>query len=318
MSNPRAKTLGPVKSLLLKGIITLCLLAAASVTALNFYPGLAILPFAAGLQMSPYCTLWQAVTDAQIKVDMGAEERKLLAASHVVRTEDGLKLWSTPEGEYWVPDTSDNILAILQAQQRRKIYGDASSGGVRKGDIVLDGGAHIGLYTKTALDAGAEKVIAIDPSPEALACLRRNFAKEVESGRVVIYAKGLWDEEKQLVLFANGNGAAGDSFLEKGVNARPIADIPVTTVDKLVAELGLPRVDLIKADVKGAGERMLIGAADTIRKYHPRVIISTEEAPEDPRVLHDRLLSISSTYEFRCGACLFTGDEVRTDVVFFQ
>jgi uncharacterized protein (DUF2384 family) len=54
------------------------------------------------------------------------------------------------------------------------------------------------------------------------------------------------------VLFENGNGAAGDSFLTEGEGAKRIADIPVTTVDKIVKELGLPRVDMIKADVKGA------------------------------------------------------------------
>ena len=317
-NNSSAKNLSRSASLIFKGFIFLALLAALSAAALNFYPGLSILPAAWGLRMSPYCTVWQAVTDAQVKVDRDAKAKELLAQSHLVRTEGGLKLWSTPEGEFWVPDSSGEVLAILLAQQKQNIYGDAAHGGVRAGDIVLDGGAHIGLYTKTALEAGAQKVIAIDPSPEALACLRRNFAKEVEAGRVVIYPKGLWDQAKELVLFANGNGAAGDSFVQEGANARRIAGIPVTTVDKLVAELGLPRVDLIKADIKGAGERMLIGAADTIRKYHPRVVISTEEDPDDPRVLRDRLLSISSDYQFRPGPCLFNVDQVYTDVVFFQ
>src|SRR5207249_7007341 len=160
----------------------------------------------------------------------------------------------------------DSVLSILLAQQRSKIYGDATNGGVRRGDIVLDCGAHIGTFVKTALDAGAEKIVAIDPSPEALACLRRNFQREVGSGRLVIYPKGVWDEEKQLVLFANGNGAAGDSFVMEDARARRIPDIPVTTIDKIVSELGLARVDFIKADVKGASERMLKGGADTIRR----------------------------------------------------
>jgi hypothetical protein len=72
----------------------------------------------------------------------------------------------------------------------------------------------------------AEKLLAIDPSPEALACLRRNFEKEAASRRLVIYPKRVWDEEKQLVLFANGNGAAGDSFVMEGGGARHIAQSP--------------------------------------------------------------------------------------------
>jgi FkbM family methyltransferase len=245
-------------------------------------------------------------------------EKEIRAHTRLIRTENGYKLWSTPKGEFWVPDTSDHIIAILLAQQKRKIYGDAESGGVRAGDIVLDGGAHVGTYVRTALDAGAAKVIAIEPSPEALVCLRRNFAREVASGRVVVYPKGLWDEEKRLVFYANGNGAAGDSFVEHGAGSRIIADIPVTTVDKLVAELALPRVDMIKADIKGAGTRMITGAVNTIRAFHPRIVVSVEEAPEDPVTIRAAVMRIAPDYRFRCGPCLFTGDEIRNDTIFFQ
>jgi len=135
---------------------------------------------------------------------------------------------------------------------------------------------------------------------------------------VIVYPKGIWDEEKRLVFYSNGNGAAGDSFLEHGPGSRIIADIPVTTVDKMVAELGLPRVDLIKADIKGAGTRMVAGAANTIRAYHPRIVVSVEEAPEDPASIKAAVLQIAPSYRFRCGPCLFTGDEIRNDTIFFQ
>jgi len=135
---------------------------------------------------------------------------------------------------------------------------------------------------------------------------------------VIVYPKGVWDEEKQLVLFENGNGSAGDSFLEQGMGAKKLADIPVTTIDKIVKELNLPRVDLIKADVKGAGTRMVNAGSNTIRAYHPRIIISTEEAPEDPSSIYNAVMAISPTYKFRCGPCLYTEGEVRNDTVFFQ
>jgi len=312
------KPLNRLVVLALKGFIALCVFFVVAWTALVAYPGLSILPFVSKAKLSPFCTVWSGVRDAQVKVNQGDIERKLVAQSRVIRAEPGYKLWFTPDGEFWVPDTSDEILTILLAQQRRKIYGDADHGGVKAGDIVLDCGAHIGTYVKTALDAGASKIIAIEPSPEALVCLRRNFGKYEASGKLVIYPKGVWDEEKHLVFFANGNGAAGDSFITHGERARPIADIPVTTVDKIVAELGLPRVDVIKADIKGAGTRMVTGAADTLRHFHPRIIISTEEAPEDPVALRSLVMSLSPSYQFRAGPCLFTGDEIRNDTIFFQ
>jgi len=303
---------------LLTAFIVLCMVFSAGVAALKFYPGLSILPVASKLTRSPYCSVWRGVIDVDVKLKQAELEKEFLAKSHIIRTDGGYKLWSTPKGEFWVPNTSDTILALLLAQQTRKIYGDASTGGVKAGDIVLDGGAHIGVYTQTALEAGAEKVVAIEPSPEALECLRRNFRKEIESGKVVVYPKGIWDEEKTLVFYANGNGAAGDSFVEEGPSARHIADVPVTTIDKIVTELNLPRVDIIKADIKGAGTRMIKGGEETIRKYHPRMVISTEEAPEDPAGIHDAVMSLAPSYQFRSGPCMFTGDELRNDTIFFQ
>jgi FkbM family methyltransferase len=300
------------------GFIALCMMFTSSVAALKLYPGLALLPVVNRVKTSPYCPAWRSVSDARVKIIQQNYERAILAQSHLVRKEAGYKLWSTPVGEYWVPDSSDEILSILLAQQKRKIYGDAATGGVRAGDIVLDGGAHVGVYVKTALDAGAEKIVAIEPSPEALECLRRNFAKEIASGKVIVYPKGIWDEEKHLVFYANGNGAAGDSFVNQGVNARVIADIPVTTVDKMVKELGLSRVDIIKADIKGAGTRMIRGGGETIRAYHPRIVISVEEEPEDPAEIHDAVFGTAPNYRFRAGPCEFSDGEIRNDTIFFE
>ena len=294
-------------------------LVLAGEAALLSYPGLILLPSASKLSYSPYCSVWQTVRDGNVKLERARLARQIREQSHVVKTEAKFKLWSTPRGEYWVPDTSDTILSILLAQQETRIYGDVDTGGVKKGDIVLDGGAHIGTYVRTALDAGAKLIVAIDPSPEALWSLHRNFAKEIEAGTVIAYEKGIWDEEKTLVLYANGNGAAGDSFLTEGVGAHKIADIPVTTIDRIVKELDLPRVDIIKADIKGAGTRMIRGATETLRKYHPRMVISTEEAPEDPAAIREAVMDIDPAYQFRAGPCLFTGrNEVRNDTIFFQ
>jgi len=318
MSTKPPRALSRLTRFLLMGFIVLCMVFTSGVAALKVYPGLVLLPVVNNVKTSPYCPVWRSVTDAQVKIIQLDYEKKILAQSHIVRKEGAYKLWSTPAGEYWVPDTSDNILGILLAQQKRKIYGDASTGGVRKGDIVLDGGAHIGVYVKTALDAGAEKIVAIEPSPEALECLRRNFAKEIASGKVIVYSKGIWDEEKHLVFYANGNGAAGDSFVTQGANARVIADIPVTTIDKIVKELGLPRVDIIKADIKGAGTRMIKGGTETIRAYHPRMVISVEEEPEDPAEIRAAVMGIAPNYRFRAGPCEFSDGEVRNDTIFFE
>lgn len=297
----------------LRLFIAACAALTAAWTVLSAYPGLAMLPATAGVAISPFCTRMEAVRDSEVKLRQAEIEQEILARAGCIRVDGGYKLWRTPDGDFWVPGTSDRIIAVLLAQQRRNIYGE-----IPKGGIVFDCGAHVGTYARKALAAGAAKVIAVDPSPEALECLRRNLEREVADGRVVIVPKGVWDEEKQLVLYANGNGAAGDSFLEASPGSRRIADLPVTTIDRIVEELGLPRVDLIKGDVKGAGTRMIHGAAETIRRFRPRIVVSTEEPPEDPASIRAAVLGIAPDYRFRCGPCLFTGEEIRNDTVFFE
>jgi hypothetical protein len=92
----------------------------------------------------------------------------------------------------------------------------------------------------------------------------------------------------------------------------------VTTVDKIVAELARPRISFIKANIKGAGTRMVAGAVNTIRAFHPRIVVSVAEAPEDPASIKAAVIRIAPNHRFRCGPCLFTGDEIRNDTIFLQ
>ena len=58
----------------------------------------------------------------------------------------------------------------------------------------------MGLYAKTALASGAKLVVAIEPAPENIECLRRNLAQEIAAGRVIVYPKGVWDKDDTLAL----------------------------------------------------------------------------------------------------------------------
>ena len=100
---------------------------------------------------SPYCSVWKASLDGRIKLQQQAAANQIAQASRVIRREAGLALWSTPSGEYWVPDVKDDlILPLLLAQAERNIYG-TGEWGVQPGDVVLDVGAYVGTWTRQAL-----------------------------------------------------------------------------------------------------------------------------------------------------------------------
>ena len=85
----------------------------------------------------------------------------------------------------------------MLAEQKLGLY-DSDGHGVRPGDIALDCGANVGVYTLRTLASGAAHVVAIEPAPRNLTCLRRNLAEAVQAGRVTIVPKGLWGPDELL------------------------------------------------------------------------------------------------------------------------
>jgi FkbM family methyltransferase len=266
---------------------------------------------------SPYCSTWKATLDGRIKLRQQARTEEIFQASRLIHRDKDLSLWSTPKGDFWIPEGDSRILPLLLAQEERGIYGK-DEWGVHGGDVVLDVGAYIGTWTKYALARGAKIVIAIEPSPQSVECLKRNLAREVASGQVVIYPKGIWDSEGALTLFGDSGTGVGNSFVEQNNSAQMMNAIPVTTIDKVAAELHLPRVDFIKADVKGATERLMHGGSDVIRRYSPRIAVSTEEAVDSAGAIAALAQKIQPSYQMTCGPCLLDGHEIYTDVLFFR
>lgn len=207
------------------------------------------------------------------------------------------------------------MLPFLLGQHVVDYYGD-HEWGVRPGDVVLDCGAHVGSFSRDALDRSAKLVVAIDPAPNAVESLRRNFRSEIQAGRLIVIAKGVWDSVGTLRFFLNGNGDAADSFVVQHA-ASAAVEVPTTTIDALVRELELPRVDFIKTDIKGATERFLAGGRTTITAFHPRMAIATEEPPEDDGRVSEMVRQIAP-YETRCGHCYLAEDQIRLEALMFK
>jgi FkbM family methyltransferase len=284
---------------------------------LYFFPSLVLL-FGRDPVVEP-CSRWRAVVDTGAMLSESKEAEALRAHCTLIRTEGSLALWETSDGRWWVPGGSDKILPILLTQQRRRIYGSPAAG-----DTVVDCGAHIGVFTKTALAAGAAKVIAIEPGQEAIECFKRNFEAEMRAGKVVLVPKGVWDTDGALTFYENGNGGAAGSFVGNSPASRAVRATPVARLDTLVGEFGLNRVDFVKMDIKGSTARALTGGKETLRRWRPRLAISTEEAVDNPREIMS--MAIGWGYGVKCGPCLLLPNElggtprreIRPSVLFFQ
>jgi FkbM family methyltransferase len=284
--------------MLIKGsFVVYVLLNICYATAFFVYP-----PWAAQVLVlagrGPECHREEGLQAFTRRYSQKAIERRVLAQSRLLgRDPHGLQLMETPKGKFWEPAVDGTMIVPQIAEFEAKYTGFPRP--IHPGDIVLDCGANVGAFTREAVDEGAAVVVAIEPAPNNVESLRRNFAAEIAAGRVIVYPKGVWDKDDFLTLAINNTTSAMDSFVIHE-DTHPGITVPLTTIDKLVAELKLPKVDFIKMDIEGAEKRALAGAAKTLLAYHPRMEISVDHLLEDPHMVPIVIHQIQPDYRIEC------------------
>lgn len=128
--------------------------------------------------------------------------------------------------------------------------------GIRLDETVLDIGACIGDFAIPAAKK-AKEVIAIEANPENAAWLRRNVAKNgLQNVRIV--EKAVWNCKKVLRLYLARGNIGGHSVVGDGGAGSIKAQ--ADTLDNIVSDLGVEKVDFVKIDVEGAEVHVLEGA----------------------------------------------------------
>lgn len=165
------------------------------------------------------------------------------------------------------------------------------------GAVVLDIGAHIGLFAVVAgqLSGAGGKVFAFEPAPSTNALLKktiglnhmqaviepRNEAMGKENGKTTFYvSEGEADNSNSLVSYKDDRKLHG-------------IDITILTIDGFVQEKNLSRVNFMKIDVEGAEYDAIRGGNTTFRNLKPYCILAIH--PEPIAAKGDRLEDI---YDF--------------------
>jgi FkbM family methyltransferase len=239
------------------------------------------------------------------------EDRFKETAAHIneLQKEGPLAMYDTQAGSFWYPTGAWTLPVDVGASETDQYHLRST---IKRGDVVLDVGAGVGTETRSALSAGAGRVVAIEPEPLSLECLRRNLSAEIREKRVVVVAKGVWDRDTVLPLHLDPPSVGGASFVwTKGDQS---VQVPVTTIDRIVADLNLTRVDIIKIHIEGAEKEALRGATETIRRYHPRLAIALEHDLKDVEVLPAVARHVWPGYHVELTACTKTFNRIHPGV----
>lgn len=165
---------------------------------------------------------------------------------------------------------------------------------VQPGFVCIDIGANLGYYSllMSELSGHSGRTVAIEPNPNMCRLLR--MSEFLHGWNFDVVEKAIADKEGEATLTIPDKSFGGASL--NGNPGAPFGSttkvsVGVTTVDAIVAELRLSKVDVIKIDVEGLEPRVFDGMKKTIAN-NPGLQLIIEYSPfmyNDKKVFSDFL-----------------------------
>lgn len=162
------------------------------------------------------------------------------------------------------------------------------------GEILLDCGANVGMYTIWAAATRATRVYAFEPESQNYALLNRNIHGNRLQDRVKAYCMGLSDKSGLFDLHMADMRVGGSchsvdealDFEHKPLKTQFVQGCVAATLDELVADGAVPVPHHIKIDVDGFEPKVIAGARATLEKPAVRsLLIETNQNLDDHRAM---------------------------------
>ena len=170
------------------------------------------------------------------------------------------------------------------ASEKQEVYSDILR--LTDSESIVDLGAYNGDTVReflAATNGRYKSILALEPD-------EKNFKKLIKNtdGLQSIICKNLGAWDKDETLFFEKKSSRSSHKADSGV------PVHFTSVDSLVND----EVSFIKMDIEGAESRALDGAANTVRKYKPKLYVCAYHRNEDLFALPLKINEICPGYRF--------------------
>lgn len=166
---------------------------------------------------------------------------------------------------------------------------------LRPGGTAIDIGANLGEWAVPLARAVGPpgRLLAIEPAPRSAAALAKTLAANALGQATVIRcALGGHDGSVELAvpIVTSPRDDTGTARIGPAGPGTEALTVPLRSLDSLVTECRLDRLDLIKIDVEGYERRVFDGAAASLARFRPVLVVETgHEGEGDRAAIHDRL-----------------------------
>jgi len=167
---------------------------------------------------------------------------------------------------------------------------------LEEGDIVIDVGAHAGMFTVKAakLVGDSGLVVAIEPEPRNLALLQRNIESHILTN-VKVISKAIYSEKTTVRLYLQ------DLSVHHSLSyrSRDYIEVEADSLDNIISKLELDHVDFVKMDVEGAELEILKGAEKILASPGIKLSIASYHLLPDGQPQLPGIVSYLKSRQFR-------------------
>ena len=180
---------------------------------------------------------------------------------------------------------------LFSSKFREKKEIEAIKKHVNQSTLFLDIGANSGYYSIWVASFGARKVVSFDPNPDMIARIQENskinnFENTIQTSG---YALGDTDD---VVTLQIATLEAGLSAITKSIEHDKEIEVRQLTLQSAMRELSESKPDIIKIDVEGMEDKVLLPYLRNLKPEHfPNLIIIEDNENDWEENVVDWLLS---------------------------
>lgn len=201
--------------------------------------------------------------------------------------------------------------AIFHEIYNLKDYERSDNVFIRKGDVVVDLGGNIGIFTRYAYQKGASKIVTFEPDQRYFQILKRNAPPNA-----ILFNAAIGNEVGKMTLTESSHLGGSNLWHPKDPSVNQY-DVNVYTLDYILTNKLIDRIDFLKVDTEGSEILALSGISDeNLSKIRNIVVEYHHEHLKFDEELRNRFVTRLNSIGFN-SYVLFCGNNNTLQLIYF-